>query len=341
MKKRLGLSLITAITATAMFLLADTAFSTEFDTTARRPKMQVEKPIVNAGTLVEGTFIHHTFVIRNLGDVPLEISNVRADCGCTKVRYDRIIAPMMLTRLRVSVDTSGLEGTQEKHIKIITNDSAVPQMTLLIRANVIKAVSVVPDRIFFNGMPGKALDQTVTICAPNNKAFTLKLKQSQLPDDVGVAIEKKGSKWLVHLHHKGNYTGVSRGRIFFTTDIPHRPLITLPVYSRIQNTLTVIPRKIDFSKIRKAHYPSDKTPGPVKTVNLKTQSEKPPEIKHLTISPEELFTIRTTFINGIIRIELSPKIQKFKKGVFETCLKIELAFPEAKQITVPVRLDIK
>lgn len=313
------------------------------DSLKKKPVLVIEEANIDAGTVVEGFLIRHTFLLKNRGEAPLHITKVETDCGCTKVKYDEIIAPDKNSYLRVTFNTAGEAGNQIKAIRLFSNDALHPQLSLAIMATVLEAVNVQPGRIFFDGMPGNELVQTVTISAPDNKPFSLEFKQSQLSDQVGFSIEKNISdnSWLVHIKNKAQKAETSRGRLFLTTDIKYRPLITIPVYSRIHDPLMVIPSKINFGKLKKSLYKTTKTPNPVRSVNLKSADKKAPIIASIEIVPKR-FDTKIIYLkdNGITRIEISADVKEFKEGHCQAMLKLVLDSPEQKTISVPVSMDI-
>ena len=57
------------------------------------PKIEADKTTLDCGTVVEGQGdqIDAYFTIRNTGDAPLRIENVRPGCGCTVVTFDTVV----------------------------------------------------------------------------------------------------------------------------------------------------------------------------------------------------------------------------------------------------------
>lgn len=47
------------------------------------PRISVDNAEVDFGIAAEGTFVTHRFVLANVGDETLEISDVLTTCGCT------------------------------------------------------------------------------------------------------------------------------------------------------------------------------------------------------------------------------------------------------------------
>jgi len=112
------------------------------------PKIHVEEPIYDFGSVLEGFAVTHVFTIENTGDEVLEIDRVAASCGCTTTQLatDRL-APGGSVELEVLVDTAGFGGTISKSIYVYCNDpdyassssSDRPRFTLRVTGEVIRA----------------------------------------------------------------------------------------------------------------------------------------------------------------------------------------------------------
>lgn len=104
------------------------------------PIIQVDNAVYDFGSTFEGIAVDHTFVIRNTGDETLEISGVRASCGCTATELATTsIAPGESVDLEVLVNTTGFGGTISKSITVTSNDPAMAILSLRIMGQVIKS----------------------------------------------------------------------------------------------------------------------------------------------------------------------------------------------------------
>jgi rhodanese-related sulfurtransferase len=113
------------------------------------PKIHVEEPIYDFGSVLEGFAVTHAFTLRNTGSETLEIYRVAASCGCTTTQLatDRL-APGGSVELEVLVDTAGFGGHGiSKSIYVYCNDpdyadassSDRPRFTLRVAGEVIRA----------------------------------------------------------------------------------------------------------------------------------------------------------------------------------------------------------
>ncbi len=280
-------------------------------------------------------------MLQNKGDAPLLIDRVETECSCTRVHHDDIIKPGNNAYFRVTLNTAGQTGAWTKTIRVFSNDPMQPEVRLSIKANVLKAVSVTPDRVFFNGTVGTALDQVVTITSPDGSPFSLALKQSQLPDQVGFYIEPKANQYRVHIRNKAQHAETARGRIFLTTDIPHRPLITLPVLSRIQDVFTLFPSTIDFGHIKKSSHPNASHRNITRSINLKYKRNHLPEIVSIKIDPKKFQTQITPIKDmGILRIDVIADIDQFGQGTYKTQLELEINTEGTRTYSIPVEMTV-
>ncbi len=98
------------------------------------PVMEFEKREHNFGLIKEGTKVYYIFNFRNTGNSNLIISNATASCGCTIPEYPKKPIKVGETgKIKVSFNTTGKSGNQQKTVNITTNTAAGKEL-LTIRA---------------------------------------------------------------------------------------------------------------------------------------------------------------------------------------------------------------
>lgn len=81
-----------------------------------------------------------TFELKNTGDKPLQILDVRTDCGCAKAIWEsESIQPGKVSKISVTYNAE-LLGTFQKYISVTTNAEEHP-VELLIKGRVVKEVT--------------------------------------------------------------------------------------------------------------------------------------------------------------------------------------------------------
>ncbi|MCQ2279639.1 MAG: DUF1573 domain-containing protein [Bacteroidales bacterium] len=106
-----------------------------------QPKIEFEKKTHEFGDVhEEGGKITAHFIVKNIGNQDLLLTNVKPGCGCTAANYTRdAIAPGATGYIDATYDPWGRPGNFNKNIKVSTNepDQTSPYI-IFIKGNVIK-----------------------------------------------------------------------------------------------------------------------------------------------------------------------------------------------------------
>jgi hypothetical protein len=100
------------------------------------PKVKLDKEVHDFGTINEGDKVETEFVVTNVGEVDLIISDAKGSCGCTVPKPPKDpIKPGASAPIKVSFDSNGKPGAQEKTVTLTTNTENGHE-TFKIKANV-------------------------------------------------------------------------------------------------------------------------------------------------------------------------------------------------------------
>ncbi|ANQ50487.1 DUF1573 domain-containing protein [Flammeovirga sp. MY04] len=89
---------------------------------APKAKFDFEETEFDFGDINEGDVVTHVFKYKNVGEVPLQITNVQVSCGCTAPNWDKTpLAPGESSELQVTFNSRGKRGKQIKKITILAN----------------------------------------------------------------------------------------------------------------------------------------------------------------------------------------------------------------------------
>ena len=100
------------------------------------PKVKLDKEVHDFGTINEGDKVETEFVVTNAGEVDLIISDAKGSCGCTVPQPPKDpIKPGASAPIKVSFDSNGKPGAQEKTVTLTTNTENGHE-TFKIKANV-------------------------------------------------------------------------------------------------------------------------------------------------------------------------------------------------------------
>jgi hypothetical protein len=117
------------------------------------PKAEVGEPSYNFGTALSGPPISHVFMIKNVGNGPLEIKSVTSSCGCTAAKPSKnILAPGEVSTIEASVDTHFEQGHSLSVDTLATNDPANPSLQLKLEGVIRPQVSASPVDVDFGSV---------------------------------------------------------------------------------------------------------------------------------------------------------------------------------------------
>ena len=106
----------------AALLLACSGASGQVATT-NSPSLLCEELKYDFGLLASTGHMEHSFILKNGGSAPLDISQVKTACGCTAAKLGtNSLAPGTQTALAVSMNLQGRSGHQRKSIYVHSND---------------------------------------------------------------------------------------------------------------------------------------------------------------------------------------------------------------------------
>ena len=126
-----GLMVISA----AMFLLMN---NSKISASMSAAKVIFEEEYHDFGKVAQGPQLEYTYKFTNKGKTPLVIERIQPSCGCTGAASDGKTEYAMgeTGEIKVTFNTQGRTGRQEKHIIVFTNDPDMPQVTLKFTADI-------------------------------------------------------------------------------------------------------------------------------------------------------------------------------------------------------------
>ena len=120
------------------------------------PKIEVDKTTFDCGIVAEGKIdkLNARFVVKNVGDATLTISNVRPGCGCTVVKFDTTIQPGKTGIISSTVNIANYHaGAITKYMTVQSNASNSPSLQLSISATIKPVIDV--SEQYLSLAPGK------------------------------------------------------------------------------------------------------------------------------------------------------------------------------------------
>jgi hypothetical protein len=105
---------------------------------ANAPVVTYDGESFDFGDIKPGSKVEHIFNLKNTGKSDLLIRDVKSSCGCTAVSPPKnMVGAGETVPLKVSFDSTGKSGRQNKTITVITNDPKNPTTILRISSNIL------------------------------------------------------------------------------------------------------------------------------------------------------------------------------------------------------------
>jgi hypothetical protein len=101
------------------------------------PELKLNKEMYNFGRIKEGDVVGKYVWLKNEGTGALIISDIRPNCDCIEVKYDKKpVEPGDSARLEVIFDTNGFYGRQVKFLKVFSNDKRNKEIEIMFWADI-------------------------------------------------------------------------------------------------------------------------------------------------------------------------------------------------------------
>jgi hypothetical protein len=231
----------------AALLVATGAFGQDVATPAG-PKIACDEPTYNFGQQSPSQKVEHTFVVRNEGDLTLEIGNVRTSCGCTVANVsDKMLEPGESTDVVVVLDLKNRKGRQHKVITVECNDRSQPRYRLQLQGEAVSNIDLQPSRLYLGQVDDSTgATATADVVAMTGTVFQIKeVSVRSRVLEASLETVTDGSHYRVHVKTVNPMPrGPFQGIIHLVTDNDKTPTLDLNVSGVVPEALSVAPREI-------------------------------------------------------------------------------------------------
>jgi hypothetical protein len=163
------------------------------DARATSPRISFDHEVKDFGKVPYGDKLVERFPFSNVGDDPLIVQDVRAECGCTKtLTGSRELAPGGHSEIVATFDASGLgPGRKERHVYVRSNDPQRPSVKLTLLANVVRELTANPSTLTMTIKPSpQSLSVDLQIANTSDKPVMI-ISVKTLDRDVQAEMEKE------------------------------------------------------------------------------------------------------------------------------------------------------
>ena len=313
------------------------AIALSADLATAGPRLGIEQPVSDFGTVEQGTPVTHVFQLRNTGDATLRISNVKSSCGCTAaVVSDHDVQPGGEARVLATLDTSRVAGRTTKVLSVYSDDPQVPVAALSLTGIVLADVTLTPNPVYLGRIRrGEAVTREVVI-RPGRplgkdmvRAVTGELSGLQTRLDVA----PDGTQRLI----LGLGPDVPLGRftreLRLETTSAREPVIVLPVFGSIEGDIVVLPSQVSFGVARAGASPE-------RRLLIRNRGLQPLTVRRVAVPDAFDYSLRT--LESGLEYQLSLKLRDdARPGTVSGEIEIFTDHPTEQRVVVPLHAVVR
>jgi len=303
------------------------------------PRLAIDQPVFDFGTVERGTRVDHTFGLVNRGDAELRIEHVKSSCGCTvAVLSDRVVPPGGEARVAVDLDTGRLAGRTTKTITVYTNDPAAAVVGLSLAGQVTADLVVTPTPLYLGRIHRGEPVRREVLVTPGREgaAFTVERVEPTHPA-VRARLEPRtdgpGQRVVVELDRD-----VPLGRFNETltlrTTSPHEPVLRIPVLGSVEGDVVVLPPQVTFGVMHGAA-------GAERELWIRNRGARPVSVTKVVV-PEKYATYELIPVHEGEEYRLVIHLRDgLAPGKIESSVEIFTDHPDEKHLVIPLYAIIK
>ncbi|HJQ84418.1 MAG TPA: DUF1573 domain-containing protein [Candidatus Binatia bacterium] len=298
------------------------------------PRLALEQPVFDFGTVERGTRVDHTFRVPNRGAGPLRIDNVKTTCGCTvAVVSDPVVAPGGEGRIAVTLDTARLAGRATKTVNVYLNDPQAPVVGLTLTGEVAADLVMTPTPLYLGRVRRGEVVRREVVVAPGRVGATYAVERVEHTNPaVRAALEARadgpGQRVIVELDRDVPLGRFNETLTLHTTS-PREPLLTLPVLGSVEGDVVVLPPQVTFGVTRGGNAPE-------RELYLRNRGPRPVALTRIVV-PEKYASCAVTTVQPGWEYRLAVKLRDgLPPGKVETAVEIFTDHPDERHLVVPL-----
>jgi hypothetical protein len=207
---------------------------------------------IQFGEALAGTVLEHDFVLKNEGGLPLRILRVQMASPLIVTAMPASVAPGAEAKIRVRLDTAGLQGPFPGEIQVLLNDPMLPVADLSFEGQIVPPVEFLPARAFFIGAHrGEARQASIDIINHESEPFRIE-DVRHAADRFTTLLEtvEEGRRYRLTLLLKPDGpAGRHSDNIVLKTSSRSQPRIDLAANTLLLERVYTFPDEVDFGTL--------------------------------------------------------------------------------------------
>jgi hypothetical protein len=157
-------------------------------------RLEISQKAWDFGFIPRGAKVTHNFLLKNVGNDTLRITNVRKSCGCTAAPLRKtVLSPGDTTQLEVTFSSGSYQGPVSKAVYVESNDPIEPFIDVTFLANVsvpAKLLSFDPFFIKFDTIRQLPVRASIKVVNIDSAAISFSIAEQPM-DYVDLKARKK------------------------------------------------------------------------------------------------------------------------------------------------------
>jgi hypothetical protein len=214
------------------------------------PAISFSKTHHDFGRVLQGDKVSYRYEVTNQGNAPLQIKEVRPDCGCTYSVVGKLrLEPKESTFINVQFDSAGMMGTVHKSVSIVSDDSLKPITQLTFEVSVAREVMASTSMVIFNEVSrtGSAAS-SIYLESWNDNPLTVTNIEIPNAPFLSCEAQKKGNDVVLNLNINGTLIpkGINRGMEIMTVNTTSKqvPTLLFQIQWNVPLAITASPNRI-------------------------------------------------------------------------------------------------
>lgn len=300
---------------------------------APAPKIVCDTPVYQFGEMDNTRDVEHVFILRNTGELSLEITAVRATCGCTATEMStKIIPPGGQAELKAKLTLRGRQGRQRKAIMIHSNDPETPMLSLYFDGTAVTGMDVRPRQVFFGRVTSDAVATGIV---------EVVMSRSEKPTRVTKV--SAGSPLLAAEHTPASEgapdrivittvpplpKGTFRGSVRVESDHPQYPSVDVVVSGFVVSDVTFAPQELIL--------PEQPEVAVTRYILVRSESDRAFQVTSIDVPQPEIEAIVQQTAPTAYRIEV--RNIKASGDLNGKAIRVNTTLQETPQFSIPIRI---
>lgn len=299
----------------------------------------------NFGTIVQGAQVVHEFALRNEGGQPLRITGVQLSPPLQLARMPAVIPAKGSSVLRLSMDSSNLEGEFNGQLIVMLGDPLAKPRVFSVVGRIAPSIEVLPLPAFFiSTSKGVAKSTTLEIVNHQHEPIDLKIKSPPAANyQAKLQPIEPGKRFRLTVTVPADApAGRTSSRLELKSSSAARPIIYVGVNANVRERVYTFPESVDFGRLRMSELRSGTAgqAGAVQTLMVYQTGGKNFGLKASASLRGMGLAAERGPQGDRVQITASLIANKVLPGPIHGTIKLQTNDPEFATLTVPVTGEI-